>query len=395
MPSPFYVTSRGASRSSSPKAIVTLSTVSVYAASRLPLPALLSQVLVAFTIEFDNEFERQMPHRTTNHDAEADTRQSPWLVSMVMWWNCMRFVDEKGISVAQLESLARTKTNLHGMQRWGYIIVGPADGPRTPARSEWMIRATRNGASAREIWGPLFDAIEKRWQSRFGEDRVDRLRASLQALAARLDIGLPDCLPILGYGLVSQVPKVRGRQVPETNALAEPAMPALLSKVLLAFALRYERQSDVSLAIGANVLRLVDEPGVLVRDLPRLAALSKEGIATALSFLARRGYALVETESASRLKRVVLTSSGRRARDQYDELVTSTERSWQENLGDARISALRASLEDLVGNPVAGPSALLGGLEPYPDGWRASAPRQQHLPYYPMVSHRGGFPDGA
>jgi hypothetical protein len=37
----------------------------------LPLPALLSQALVAFTIEFDNEFERQVPHRTTNHGATA------------------------------------------------------------------------------------------------------------------------------------------------------------------------------------------------------------------------------------------------------------------------------------------------------------------------------------
>ena len=34
---------------------------------QLPLPALLSQALVSFTIELDNEFEHQMPHRTRNH----------------------------------------------------------------------------------------------------------------------------------------------------------------------------------------------------------------------------------------------------------------------------------------------------------------------------------------
>ena len=34
-------------------------------AAGLPLSTLLSQALVAFTIEFDNEFEHQMPHRTT------------------------------------------------------------------------------------------------------------------------------------------------------------------------------------------------------------------------------------------------------------------------------------------------------------------------------------------
>jgi hypothetical protein len=38
---------------------------------RLPLSALLSQVLVAFTIECDNEFERQMPHRTSNYGSTA------------------------------------------------------------------------------------------------------------------------------------------------------------------------------------------------------------------------------------------------------------------------------------------------------------------------------------
>ena len=50
----------------------------------LPLTALLSQALVAFTIEFENEFERRMPHRTSNY---GGSRQGPWLVSLVMWSN--------------------------------------------------------------------------------------------------------------------------------------------------------------------------------------------------------------------------------------------------------------------------------------------------------------------
>lgn len=51
---------------------------------RLPLSALLSQVLVAFTIECDNEFERQMPHRTSNYGSTAGQGAGPWLVSMAM-----------------------------------------------------------------------------------------------------------------------------------------------------------------------------------------------------------------------------------------------------------------------------------------------------------------------
>src|SRR5215469_1367933 len=61
-------------------------------AGRLPLSALLSQALVAFVIEFDNEFERQMPHRTTDRGRTQGQGKVPWLVSMAMWSTCMRFV---------------------------------------------------------------------------------------------------------------------------------------------------------------------------------------------------------------------------------------------------------------------------------------------------------------
>jgi len=44
---------------------------------RLPLPTLLSHALVAFTIEFDNESEHQLPHRTTNNRSTADSLHGP------------------------------------------------------------------------------------------------------------------------------------------------------------------------------------------------------------------------------------------------------------------------------------------------------------------------------
>ena len=44
-------------------------------ADQLPLTTLLSRVLVAFTIEFDNELEHRMPHRTTDHNWTASLEQ--------------------------------------------------------------------------------------------------------------------------------------------------------------------------------------------------------------------------------------------------------------------------------------------------------------------------------
>jgi len=80
-------------------------------AGRLPLSALLSQVLVAFIIEFDNEFERQMPHRTTDHGRTQGQGKVPWLVSMAMWSTCMRFITADGITVRELTKRARTGPN--------------------------------------------------------------------------------------------------------------------------------------------------------------------------------------------------------------------------------------------------------------------------------------------
>jgi hypothetical protein len=48
-----------------------------------------------------------------------------------------------------------------------------------------------------------------------------------------------------------------------------------------------------------------------------------------------------------------------------------------------------------LASPPRSLSPLFRGLEPYPDGWRASLRRPNTLPHYPMILHRGGFPDGS
>jgi hypothetical protein len=345
----------------------------------LPLPTLLSQALFAFTIEFDNEFEHQMPHWTTNH---GGSRQGPWLVSLAMWANCMQFIGEEGVPVGKLEDLARTPTNLNGMVRWGYVVVAPdpADHPPKPPRSQWVIRATSKGLQAQEVWRPLFGAIEKRWRERFGGDEIDRLRNSLEALLGRIDVDLPDCLPILGYGLLSKGPD-RERSAPTGR---DRPLSALLSGVLLAFALEFERESDLSLAIGANVLRVLDEKGVRVRDVPVLSGVSKEAIVVALGFLRKRGIVAVGPDSVARL-----TPKGLEAQGAYRRLLAIIEERWQTRFGEDNIRTLRELLERMSGEP------LLRGLEPYADGWRASVRKPETLPHYPMVLHRGGFPDGS
>ena len=96
-----------------------------------------------------------------------------------------------------------------------------------------------------------------------------------------------------------------------------------------------------------------------------------------------------------RTKVARLTPKGGEAQKRYRELPANIEKRWQARFGKGTIGSLREALEDLVGQPTAQLSPLFQGLKPYPNGWRASVRSPDTLPHYPMVLHRGGFPDGS
>ncbi len=363
----------------------------------LPLSALLSQALVAFTIEFDNEAEHRLPHRTTSHGTSGPGDGAPklWLVSLAMWENCMRYVTGEPITVGDLEARARTGTNLDGMRRWGYITIDGTSrkvhhGRPSPGA---VLRATAAGLQAREIWRPLPGLIEQRWHERFGADQLGRLRGPLTGLVGLLDPGLPDCLPILGAALLSRGPDPR--LPPRPDGIAPQAMPlsALLSRVLLSFAVEYEREAGLSLAVAANVLRVLGTEETRLRDLPALTGTSKESVRWALGILTRGDLAAEDPDpTAGRGKVARLTPRGLDAQRLYHELTGEIELRWHDRFTPAVTAGLRASLEPLA---VGQPPPLFGGLEPYPDNWRAVVRRPDVLPHFPMVLHRGGYPDGS
>jgi hypothetical protein len=335
----------------------------------LPLPALLSAVWVAFTVELDNEFEHRMP----DHRIAGRIGDGPYLVSVAMWANCLRYVTEAGVTVAEVARLARTHANLDGMRRWGYVTLDRG-GPST------VMRLTPAGRRANDTWSPLPEEIEQRWRGRFGAAAIDRLRAALAPAPAP---GFPDTLPILRHGLFCEVDEVSG----ETST--EPPLGGLLSRALLAFALGYERGVKLSLAVMLNAVRVLDGDGVRLAELPRLSGVSREAIAAALTPLQKTG--CVETWSRDRRRMVRLTDRGLDVRRRGRRRVGEGDAAWRERFGDAA----RAALEPLVGDGTRRGSPLFAGLEPYPDGWRAAAPPPDRLPWFPMVLHRGGWPDGS
>jgi DNA-binding MarR family transcriptional regulator len=364
----------------------------------LDLANLLSQPLVAFTIELDNEYAHRTTHSTTMQRRAGSLNRGPWLTSFAMYANCLQFLGEGPMPVRDVERLARSSTNLDGMRRWGYIKLSPPpDKPNSKQPNEgWLMELTPAGRMSQASWRPLPQVIEQRWRDRFGADEISSFRAVLLEVNLGLDLAYPDFMPILKYGLFT---RGRGPDAERPMPLAGDAplsadspLTALLSRPLCAFAYEFEGNSPLSLAISANLLPVLDGAGMRNRDLPQQTGVSKESIAMAMGILKKAG--LVEIDSGAG-KTVRLTPRGLAAQRDALQLLVQVENRWVGHFGKPTMERLRGLLESFVHKQYDGSRLLFQGLKPYPGTWRASLPDVRTLPRFPMVLHRGGHPDGS
>lgn len=330
------------------------------AESTRPLSALLSQVLVAFTLELDDEFEKQM--RESGYAGAS--------LSAVIWSTLMRFlagaspsvggVSVRDLAAQSLSSEKAVKFQLGCLERWSFITLeaDPADdrpvaarphrlkgrllrdgwGSGRGIRSGWIVRPTAKGRRAIEIWPPLFREIESRWLARFGSDDIGTLRLSLEDIAARLDVDLPHGIP--GQWEPDVACKTRSAQ----DAAPLP-LPALLSQLLLAFTMEFQRESRVPLWLCANTLRALSDQPIPESEIPHRTGCSPEtsGIGWQI-----KPFIVVESAPPPRRGKLVrLSPLGLLARENYFNVTSAVEKRWETQFGKQKIRRLRESLSDL------------------------------------------------
>ena len=177
-------------------------------------------------------------------------------------------------------------------------------------------------------------------------------------------------------------------------------LTALLAQTLLANTLDFEEQSELSLALSATVVRVLGKDGTPVRDIPAAAGVSKEATAMALRYLAKTRFVAIEGSTAA-TNRAHLTAKGHEAQAWQPGIHAKVETAWGARFGVDEVRALRRSLGGILEHP-----RLAEGLRPHADGWRATGPYRartdalltnprEALPHYPLVLHRGGWPDGS
>ena len=342
--------------------------------TRVPLTTLLSWGWVAFTIEADNAVEA----------AGSERVGRLFRISLPMWANGLRLIGEDGISVGELRARARAGCNIGGLERWGWITVGDAQGGRRDGygshrgvTSGTVLRVTRAGAYARRLWPEVVASTEQRWRDRFGGAVADSLRDALRRYAGPMPSAPPEVHASDGF----RTHVVEGPAPAEDGWLA-----GLLGQALTRLTLGHEQGSLVSLPLAANILRVIGDETVRIRDLPALSGVSREAVAMATGYLER--HLLAEPGPQ---RSITLTAAGRAALGDYRARATAGED-----------QALRAALEAVVSQR----EALAEGLVPPPGGWRGEKPYLAQtrrmladpaaaLPWQPMVLHRGGWPDGS
>ena len=359
-----------------------------------PLSSQLSRTLVAFTIEADDEFEQRVPHRTTNHGATAEPgreREAPWLVSVLMWSACLRFIPSDGVSVRSFASSAwwlspkGISTILRRMSSWwGYLTFDAAgDG----AAADRVVRLSAGGRQARRVWEPLGEEIEQRWCQRHGQGQVGTLRSALEHLVDQFSRPLPDCLRLYDTDLERRAPSH-----PQTAT----SLPGLLAQAILGFELDFEAACPLRLAVCGNVLRVLGDGPVPVKDLARRTGLAKDGVEGHLRVLQRRKLAEVgPNPDGGRLRMATLTRAGVQRHRQATGLTAGIEDQWRRRYGQRTLVTLADALTPIAGQPDDPHGPLWGGLYRYPGGWRSSLPRPDTLPHHPVASHGGGYLDGA
>lgn len=127
---------------------------------------------------------------------------------------------------------------------------------------------------------------------------------------------------------------------------------------------------------------------VPLRDLPDMAGIQREQIDDAVGYLERASLAeVVPTPGAKRGKSAALTSRSERAKAASTAKRRRLEATWEERHGET----LRRGREAL--EPFPAPDLLAGLVHP-PGTWRRGEAARPP-PRFPLVTHGGGFPEGA
>lgn len=291
-------------------------------ASRRSFPSLLAKVL--------REIEQFMISEG------AGSKQLP---SLDLWSNLVRVIGESGTNRSDLPNLTllskrALRSRISAAERQGWIQVQKS-GPGFD-----RLFLTPRGKVAARRWKELHNIAGKWWQSKIGLARANKLRSLLESGVAMLPLEHPH-YPA-SYGAADATITGNDGQdwkaVPRENRDTVCGLPltALVSQLLVAFAMDYEKMSPVALSLSAAIVCRIPPEGCSLREL---------GNPIGASALIRHGF--LQSVGASGKQHVTLTSKGRNVKSAHDRRVALVEAAWNHKFGDDLFTGLRGVLTEV------------------------------------------------
>jgi hypothetical protein len=258
--------------------------------------------------------------------------------SLDQWSNLLRALDTTGVPQRDLPMSLRlskraVRARLSIALRRGWI-----EGVK-PGAGQAEIRLTPHGSETAARWKRLQHDAEQQWQTAIGLDAASKLRASLESLVSVLPLEHPHYPASYGAADASitggngndwkAVVRDRG------DTVSHLPLSALLSQVVVAFAIGYEERSPVALSLSTTIIGRIPPGGRFLREL---------GYSAGLSALARHGFVRVAGKNGAEV--VTLTSQGCAVQDAYRERIQAVETEWRDGFGHETIASLRGQLEE-------------------------------------------------
>lgn len=291
-------------------------------ASGRSLPSLLAKVL--------REIEQFMISKG------AGSKQLP---SLDLWSNLVRVVGESGTDRSHLPNLTRLskralRSRISAAERQGWVQLQKCD----PGLDRLFL--TARGKIAEGGWKELHTIAGKWWQSKIGLARANKLRSLLESSVAMLPLEHPH-YPA-SYGAADATITGNDGQdwkaVPRENRDTVAGLPltALVSQLLVAFAMDYEKMSPVALSLSAAIVCRIPPEGCWLRELRNPIGASA---------LIRHGF--LQSSGARGKQHVILTSKGLNVKSAYNRRVMLVEAAWNHKFGEDLFMGLRGILTDV------------------------------------------------
>jgi len=260
--------------------------------------------------------------------------------------------------------------------RWGYVTL--RDG---------VVRPTKHLREASEsVFPHLPDLVETKWAEHLGAGAVDQLKEVLGELLSDADQDLPHYLP--------QVDNLMwtgwGPSAPRQEPIGDLKLVDRLAQTLLLYTVEHESASEIPLTMAANLVRVIDDEGTRKADLVRRSGISKAAMAFLTGWRQRPRLSVESAPGA-----LTLTDKGRSAKADYETLARAVEQLWAKQFSGDVTVRLRSALEQVVVDATLARSPLAQLVEAPEGCWRSWVKAPVTLPHFPMMLHRGGYPDGS